>query len=68
MGPMTTDGHRWLTINEAGDFYGVSRRTVYNWIVRGTLETRRTPGGPQRVLVDVRGWTKPALDAEARLA
>jgi excisionase family DNA binding protein len=31
---------------------GVSRRTIYNRIRDGRLQTIRTPGGSQRVLLD----------------
>jgi excisionase family DNA binding protein len=30
----------------------VSRRTVYNWIREGRLQTIRTLGGSQRVLIE----------------
>jgi len=43
---------RSVSIDEAAGILGVSRRTVYNRIRDGRLQTRRTFGGSQRVLVD----------------
>jgi excisionase family DNA binding protein len=40
---------RWLTINEAAALVTVSRRTIYNWLTAGKLETRRTVGGAVRI-------------------
>jgi excisionase family DNA binding protein len=41
---------RWLTINEACQVASVSRRSIYNWLARGHLVTRRTVGGCLRIL------------------
>ena len=43
---------RSVSIDEAAGILGVSRRTVYNRIRDGRLQTRRRFGGSQRVLVD----------------
>lgn len=43
---------RSVSIDQAADLLGVSRRTVYNRIRDGRLTTIRTLGGSQRVLVD----------------
>ena len=43
---------RTLSLDQAAAFLGVSRRTIYNRIRTGRLETVRTLGGSQRVLVD----------------
>ena len=40
----------WLTVHQAALLVGVSRRSIYNWIAAGKLETRRTAGGTQRIL------------------
>lgn len=42
---------RSVTIDQAAQLLGVSRRTVYYRIREGRLQTIRTPGGSQRVLV-----------------
>jgi excisionase family DNA binding protein len=42
---------RSVTIDEAATRLHVSRRTIYNRIRDGTLQTIRTIGGSQRVLV-----------------
>ncbi len=42
---------RSLTIDQAAELLHVSRRTVYNRIRDGKLETIRTIGGSQRVLL-----------------
>jgi excisionase family DNA binding protein len=43
---------RSLSIDQAADVLGVSRRTVYNRIRDGRLMTIRTLGGSQRVLIE----------------
>ena len=43
---------RSVSIDQAAEVLGVSRRTVYNRIREGRLMTIRTLGGSQRVLVD----------------
>ena len=43
---------RSVTIDQAAQMLGVSRRTVYYRIREGRLRTVRTIGGSQRVLVD----------------
>lgn len=43
---------RSVTIDQAAQLLGVSRRTVYYRIREGRLRTVRTLGGSQRVLVE----------------
>jgi len=43
---------RSVSIDQAAQLLGVSRRTIYNRIRDGRLETIRTLGGSQRVVVD----------------
>ncbi len=43
---------RSVTIERAAQMLGVSRRTVYYRISEGALQTIRTRGGSQRVVVD----------------
>jgi excisionase family DNA binding protein len=43
---------RSVTIDQAAQLLGVSRRTVYYRIREGRLRTIRTIGGSQRVLVE----------------
>ncbi len=43
---------RSVTIERAAQILGVSRRTVYYRISEGALQTIRTRGGSQRVVVD----------------
>lgn len=43
---------RSVSIEQAAELLGVSRRTVYYRIRDGRLRTIRTLGGSQRVLVD----------------
>ncbi len=43
---------RSVSIEQAGRLLSVSRRTVYNRIREGRLQTIRTLGGSQRVLVE----------------
>ena len=42
---------RSVTIDQAADLLHVSRRTIYNRIREGKLQTIRTIGGSQRVLL-----------------
>jgi excisionase family DNA binding protein len=41
-----------VSIDKAAELLGVSRRTVYNRIKDGELQTIRTYGGSQRVIVE----------------
>ena len=43
---------RSVSLDHAARILGVSRRTVYNRIREGRLQTIRTIGGSQRVLID----------------
>jgi excisionase family DNA binding protein len=56
LAPTTTEFQpqlgRSVTIDQAAQLLGVSRRTVYYRIREGRLRTIRTLGGSQRVLVE----------------
>ena len=54
---------RSVSLDHAAELLGVSRRTIYNRIREGRLQTIRTIGGSQRVLVDSMSEAKE-LDAE----
>ncbi|MFB3853434.1 MAG: helix-turn-helix domain-containing protein [Vicinamibacterales bacterium] len=41
-----------MSLAQAADLLSVSRRTIYNWIRDGRLQTIRTIGGSQRVLLE----------------
>ncbi len=43
---------RSVSIDQAAQLLSVSRRTIYNRIREGRLQTIRTMGGSQRVLVE----------------
>lgn len=43
---------RSVSLDHAAALLGVSRRTIYNRIRDGRLQTIRTLGGSQRVLID----------------
>jgi excisionase family DNA binding protein len=43
---------RSVSLDQAAQLLGVSRRTIYNRIREGRLQTIRTLGGSQRVLLD----------------
>jgi excisionase family DNA binding protein len=43
---------RSVSLDHAAEMLGVSRRTIYNRIRQGRLQTIRTIGGSQRVLLD----------------
>ena len=52
---------RSVSLDHAAELLGVSRRTVYNRIRDGRLQTVRTLGGSQRVVLD-------SVEAEVRAA
>ena len=58
-----------MSIEQAAQLLGVSRRTVYNRIRDGKLQTIRTLGGSQRVLLtsldEMRRLTLSRADAPA---
>ena len=43
---------RSVSLDHAAELLGVSRRTIYNRIREGRLQTIRTRGGSQRVLLE----------------
>lgn len=43
---------RLVTVKQAMKECEVTRRTVYNWVVRGQVQWVRTPGGPIRIYAD----------------
>ena len=49
---------RSVSLDDAAEMLGVSRRTIYNRIREGRLVTIRTLGGSQRVLLDSVKHTK----------
>ncbi|MGD9904721.1 MAG: helix-turn-helix domain-containing protein [Vicinamibacterales bacterium] len=49
---------RSVTIQRAAEILGVSRRTVYYRISEGVLQTIRTRGGSQRVIVESLALTR----------
>ena len=51
-----------LSILQACQHVGVSRRTIYNWINSGKVEYVRTAGGSVRIFADSL-WRKPEADA-----
>ena len=51
---------RSVSLDHAAELLGVSRRTIYNRIREGRLQTVRTLGGSQRVLLE------SMLDAHGR--
>jgi len=52
-----------LSILQACQHVGVSRRTIYNWINSGKVEYVRTAGGSVRIFADSL-WRKPEGGAE----
>ena len=43
---------RSVSMAQAGQILGISRRTLYYWIRDGRVHTVRTPMGSQRVLME----------------
>lgn len=50
---------RSVSLDSAAALLGVSRRTIYNRIRDNRLQTIRTAGGSQRVLIDSLGPSEP---------
>ena len=59
---------RSVTIDQAAALLHVSRRTIYNRIREGKLQTIRTIGGSQRVLVTSLDENRKATWDEASVA
>jgi excisionase family DNA binding protein len=58
---------RSVSLDHAAEILGVSRRTIYNRIREGRLQTIRTLGGSQRVLLDsVQDGRSVAADMSSR--
>jgi excisionase family DNA binding protein len=58
---------RSVSLDHAAEILGVSRRTIYNRIRDGRLQTIRTLGGSQRVLLDsVQDDRSQAADMSSR--
>ena len=63
---------RSISLDDAATLLGVSRRTIYNRIRDGRLQTIRTLGGSQRVLLGsmqeaqaTSAWRRPAAPVPA---
>jgi excisionase family DNA binding protein len=41
-----------LRVSEVAEYYGVSERTVYNWISKRKLDVVFTPGGQKRITLE----------------
>ena len=54
---------RAISITQACESVGVSRRTIYNWIASGKVEYVRTAGGSVRIFVDTL-WRDPGRAGE----
>ena len=52
---------RSVSIDQAANILRVSRRTIYNRIRDGRLQTIRTIGGSQRILVDSLPGAQPSV-------
>ena len=59
---------RSVSLVHAATMLGVSRRTIYNRIRDGRLQTIRTLGGSQRVLLDSVQDRRHAADVPSRSA
>ena len=54
------------TVREVADRERVTKRTVYNWIEKGAVTHRRTPGGAIRIVLDPPSLSTPAKADEKR--
>lgn len=42
----------WLTVTQAAKHCQVSRRTIYNWLAKGLVETATVPSGMPRIHIN----------------
>ena len=54
---------RAISITQACESVGVSRRTIYNWMAAGKVQYVRTAGGAVRIFEDTLWRTPSASDA-----
>ncbi len=47
--PIRPKEELFVTVSEASRILGVSKRTIHNWLERGTLKFWKTPGGHVRI-------------------
>jgi excisionase family DNA binding protein len=59
---------RSVSLDHAAQLLGVSRRTIYNRIREGRLQTIRTLGGSQRVLIESMHEVREVRGAQAETA
>jgi excisionase family DNA binding protein len=52
---------RAISITQACESVGVSRRTIYNWMAAGKVQYVRTAGGAVRIFEDTL-WRAPQVD------
>jgi excisionase family DNA binding protein len=57
---VTTLERRAISITQACESVGVSRRTIYNWMAAGKVQYVRTAGGAVRIFEDTL-WRAPQL-------
>ncbi len=62
-----TNDRPTLSIVQACERVGVSRRTIYNWIASGKVEYVRTAGGSVRIFTDTL-WRQPERPSTLPLA
>lgn len=59
---MTTDDvlqRKTVSVNQACELLGISRRSAYNWMEAGKVEWFRTAGNTRRIFVDSL-WKHPS--------
>lgn len=54
---------RAISITQACESVGVSRRTIYNWMAAGKVQYVRTAGGAVRIFEDTL-WRAPQTNGE----
>jgi excisionase family DNA binding protein len=57
---VTTLERRAISITQACESVGVSRRTIYNWMAAGKVQYVRTAGGAVRIFEDTL-WRAPQV-------
>ena len=60
---VTTLERRAISITQACESVGVSRRTIYNWMAAGKVQYVRTAGGAVRIFEDTL-WRAPQMGDE----
>jgi hypothetical protein len=61
--PVRAGGEEYISLPDAMQIYGVSRRTLYNWMTDGRVQFAYAPGGSRYLLLSSLALKTPNGDA-----